>query len=172
MGILAFFASNVVIDNNQTLRTASAEIGIWFTDLVMVRGNRVQDARTTGSQECLSLNEATHFEVSFNEVWNTQTWPQRCEGLDVKNGSAYGKVFKNVTHDLPLECIYVDAFDRPTHDIDVYANYGYNCSMGVAMTSEVGGVLENGESSTTFFMTRFSSGSAFQPGAARPTPAR
>lgn len=144
MGIRTIWgSSHIVIDNNYTLRTASAGIGVWYSDSVLVRGNRVQDGRTTGTQECLAVNGSTNFELSFNTVWNTQDWSQRCEGIDVKNGSAVGKVVGNVTHDLPLECFYVDGYSEHTHDIEIYANHGYRCSMGVAMTSEVDGLLEN-----------------------------
>jgi nitrous oxidase accessory protein NosD len=143
MGILAQNGSHIVIDNNHTMRTPSAGIGAWYADSIIIRGNQVQDGRTTGSQECLSLNGTSNFEVSYNVVWNTQTWSQACEGIDVKNGSTNGRVVGNVAHDLPLECIYVDAYDAATHDIDIYANLTFNCSMGIALTAEVAGTLEN-----------------------------
>ncbi|MBW2524348.1 MAG: right-handed parallel beta-helix repeat-containing protein, partial [Deltaproteobacteria bacterium] len=144
MGIRTIWgSSHIVIDDNYTIRTASAGIGVWYSDSVLVRGNRIQDGRTTGTQECLAVNGSTHFELSFNEVWNTQDWSQRCEGIDVKNGSAVGKVVGNVAHDLPLECFYVDGYAEHTYDIELYANHGYRCSMGLAMTSEQNGLLEN-----------------------------
>ena len=143
MGILINQGAHVVVDGNRTQRTASAGIGAWYSESFIIRGNLIQDARTTGSQECLSVNDGAQFEISFNEVWNTRAWPQRCEGIDIKNGAEHGRVVGNIAHDLPLECIYIDAFEEDTHDIDVYANTSYNCSIGIAMTSEVRGHLRN-----------------------------
>jgi hypothetical protein len=143
MGILINFGSHIVIDNNYTVRTASAGIGAWYATSFIIRNNRIQDARITGEQECLSVNDGSNFEVSFNEVWNTRAWIKKCEGLDIKNGARFGRVVGNMAHDLPLECIYIDAYQADTHDVDVYANTSYNCSMGIAMTSEETGALRN-----------------------------
>lgn len=143
MGISTEYGSHLVIDNNHTIRTASAGIGLWHATSVIVRNNRVQDARTTGTQECLSVAGTTQFELSYNEVWNTQTWSQECEGIDVKGGSSHGKVVKNVAHDLPHQCFYVDGYSTHTHHIDLYANVAYNCSMGIVLTSEREALLEH-----------------------------
>ncbi len=143
MGIGVEKGSHIVIDDNHTMRTASAGIGIWSAASVMVRSNRVQDGRTTGSQECLSVHNTTQFEVSFNTVWNTQDWPKTCAGIDVKSGSFNGKVVKNMAHDLPAMCFYVDAWSKHTHDIELYSNIARNCAIGIGLTSEKEGLLEN-----------------------------
>ncbi|WP_165982899.1 right-handed parallel beta-helix repeat-containing protein [Dankookia rubra] len=143
-GILAENASNVVIDRNHTIQTASAGIGSWYSSYVVVRDNKVQDGRTTGTQECLSVNGTSYFEISHNVVWNTQVWPEKCEGIDVKNGSKYGVISKNIVHDLPLEGIYVDAYQEGvTEYIEIHGNLIYNTSMGIALTSEVSATLKN-----------------------------
>lgn len=141
MGIAVFVSSHIIIDNNSTKRTASAGIGSWISDNVIIRGNTIQDARTTGSQECLSVNDGTNVEVSFNTLFQTQTWPSSCEGLDIKNGVNFARVVGNVVHDVPFECIYSDAFSALTSDIDIYANTLYRCNQGIALNSEVAGTL-------------------------------
>lgn len=143
MGILTQNSSHVIIDNNSTVQTASAGIGVWYANSIMIRNNKVQDARTTGSQECLSVNGSSNVEVSLNKVWNTREWPRTCEGLDIKNGSSFVKVIRNLVHDVPLECYYIDAYNAPTHDIELFGNEGYNCSMGIVMTAEERGTLAN-----------------------------
>jgi nitrous oxidase accessory protein NosD len=143
MGILVRNTSHVVIDNNRTIKTASAGIGAWWVKSLIIRNNQVQDAKISGSQECLSVNESSNFEISFNVVWNTQRWSQDCEGIDIKNGSKFGRIVGNVAHDLPLECFYIDAFKNATHNIEIYGNLAYNCSIGIALNAEVNGALQN-----------------------------
>ncbi|GAG74122.1 unnamed protein product, partial [marine sediment metagenome] len=50
------------------------------------------------------------------------------EGIDVKDGSSNGKVYKNHVHDINRLGIYVDAWDKHTYNIEVFQNIVHNCS--------------------------------------------
>lgn len=139
MGVFVQNAKHIVVDNVYTKNTASAGIGSWYSNYVVISGNQIEKARTTGEQECLSLNETIDFEVSYNKVWDSK----RCEGIDAKNGSGRGHIFKNEVHDIYIEGIYIDAYEAHTYDLDVYSNVIYGCGLGITITSEQGGLLEN-----------------------------
>jgi nitrous oxidase accessory protein NosD len=73
------------------------------------------------------------------------------EGICVKDGSSNGKVYGNRVHHTLLG-IYVDAQGRHTYNIEVFENIVYNNGgqglnyyggNGIAVASEVGGLLEN-----------------------------
>lgn len=136
-GIRVGLSSHIIVDNNYTYHTAASGVAASFSNNVIVRNNRIQDARVSGQQECLSINHTDHFEVSFNEIWNTQAWSQTCEGLDVKYGSTYGRVVGNYAHDLPLEGIYIEAGDTYQHHIDVYNNISARNQYGIGLTTEL-----------------------------------
>jgi hypothetical protein len=108
----------------------------------------VIDARylESGNQECITIANTEDFEVMHNEV--QATTPERsfvgALGIDAKQGSRFGKIHHNHIHSLYYaSAIYLDAWDRRTHDIEIYANRIHNTKRGVSLGSERGGLLEN-----------------------------
>ena len=80
----------------------------------------------------------TGFEVVGNVVRDG-----RKEGIDAKQGSRNGTIHGNVVSGVRGVGIYVDAWDRPTSDIDVFGNvvHGVRTGDGIAVASEMGGLL-------------------------------
>jgi len=63
------------------------------------------------------------------------------EGIDIKEGSSFIKVFENEVHDLIGRTgIYIDSWDQPTHDISVFNNvvHHINNESGIAIACELG----------------------------------
>lgn len=142
-GINADSCSNITIEKNVTSNTASCGIGIWTCSNVIVDGNDVSKACSGGQQEAISVAQTRNFEVRKNHVHHT---PDK-EGICIKDGSSYGKVYGNNVHHTSDNGIYVDAWERRTHHIDVYGNVVHDVreqdSCGISVASEMGGLLEN-----------------------------
>lgn len=142
-GILADTCGNIVIEGNTTTNTTSSGIGVWSSHDVVVTGNEVVLANNGGDQENLSILGTTRFEVRDNHVHTGGTSPAGGEGICIKDGSSFGKVYRNHVHHLPRLGIYVDAWDKHTHDIEVFANTVHDTENdGFTLASEMGGLLE------------------------------
>lgn len=143
-GILADGATGIVIQHNHTYNTYSSGIGIWNSSYVTVDGNEVQLACNDGGQECISLGSTDHFEVMNNVVHDGGPGTNGGEGIDPKDGSAFGSVHNNVVYHMNRLGFYCDAWDKWTHDIEFYSNISYaNHGYGYAVACENGGTLEN-----------------------------
>ncbi len=153
-GIGLYQADNVTIQNCITYRTGASGIYAIQSSGVTVRGNTVRRActRTTAdttvaTQECISLDSVSGFDVYRNEVFDTVDIDPAVtlggEGIDIKNASATGTVSRNVVHDLARLGIYVDAWNAVSlHDVIVERNLVYGCDHGIAVSSEAGGTAE------------------------------
>ncbi|MEW6369025.1 MAG: right-handed parallel beta-helix repeat-containing protein [Acidobacteriota bacterium] len=141
-GINADNCSRIIIQKNITSNTASCGIGVWTCSYVIVDGNDVSKACSGGQQEAISVAQTRQFEVRNNHVHDT---PDK-EGICIKDGSSYGKVFGNNVHHTSDVGIYLDAWERRTHHIDVYRNVIHDVkesdSCGMSLASEMGGLLE------------------------------
>lgn len=137
-GIMVLDSSNIIVENNSTYNTNSSGIGVWGSNNVIVDGNRVDEAGGGGWQECISVAGTDMFEVRNNEVLNCYK-----EGICVKDGSSNGQVYRNHVHHIRRVGIYVDAWDKATHDIDVFQNVAFDSieSSGFTVASEQGGLL-------------------------------
>jgi hypothetical protein len=144
-GILADGASHIVIMSNHTYNTISSGIGIWNCVNVAVDSNVVELACNDGDNECITVAVTDTFVVRNNTVHNGGPGTMGGEGIDAKDGSSNGKIYRNRVYGLPARLgIYVDAWDKHTFDIDVYQNVVYDCGAdGFALASEAGGLLEN-----------------------------
>lgn len=138
-GLLALHSSFITMENNSTYNTRSSGIGVWVSDHVVVADNRVDEAGSSGWQECISIAGTDTFEVRHNDVLNCHK-----EGICIKDGDAYGQVYGNRVHDIQAVGIYVDAWDKHTHHIDVFQNVAHDVldNNGFALASEMGGLLE------------------------------
>jgi len=139
-GILADGCSHIVIEDNTTYDTGSSGIGVWGSSDVVVAGNRVEEACWGGMQECITVGGTDGFEVRDNEVLNCHK-----EGIDAKDGSSNGKLYRNRVHHTQEVGIYVDAWDKHTYNIAVFQNVVHDIldNDGFALGSEAGGLLEN-----------------------------
>src|SRR5512142_2713629 len=116
-GIMVLDSSNIVVENNITYNTNSSGIGVWGSRDITVTGNQIEEAAVGGWQECISVAGTDSFEVNNNKILNCHK-----EGICIKDGASNGKVYRNPVHDIQKVGIYVDAWDKHTHDIDVFDN--------------------------------------------------
>jgi hypothetical protein len=139
-GILILGSSNIVVESNHTYNTNSSGIGVWGSNNVTVDSNRIEEAGGGGWQECISIAGTDTFQVRNNEVLNCHK-----EGICAKDGSSNGQIYRNHIHDTQRVGIYVDAWDKHTHDISVFRNVVHDVSEsdGFAVASETGGLLQN-----------------------------
>jgi hypothetical protein len=136
-------SDHIVLKGNRTYNTKSSGIGVWKSRNILVDGNEVELACNDGSQECISIAQTDGFEVVRNEVHNGGPGNHGAEGIDVKDGSCHGTVHHNHVHHVNRVALYVDAWDKPTHDIEVFQNIVHdNARDGIDLASENAGVLE------------------------------
>jgi hypothetical protein len=143
-GIYIDSSDHITVEKNRTYNTVSSGIGVWNSTNVIISFNEVELACNNGEQECITIAGTTGFEVRNNHVHHNGPGTNGGEGIDIKDGSSYGKIYNNHVHDLSRLGIYVDAWDKHTHDIDIFQNRVYNCQNdGITLASEMGGLLEN-----------------------------
>ncbi len=144
-GILAWGSNHIIIENNYTYNTVSSGIGVWSCSNIIIDGNEVELACNDGLQECITVAVTDTFEVMNNHVHHGGPGTNGGEGIDAKDGSSNGIIYKNYVHDMNSNRlgIYVDAWDKHTYNIDVYQNTVHNCAHGITVASEAGGLLEN-----------------------------
>jgi len=138
--ILVSDSDHITIEKCATFHTASSGIGVWGSQQVIIEGNTVEQAGLGGGQECITVAGASTFQVRNNTVTDCQK-----EGIDAKDGSSNGLIAGNVVNRPRAVGIYVDAWDRPTHDITVSRNLVFDSveGAGFAVASEMGGLLSN-----------------------------
>ncbi len=143
-GILIEDSYNIIIENNYTYNTASSGIGVWNSSNIIIDGNEVVLANNDGSQENITVAGTSNFEVRNNYIHNGGPGTNGGEGIDVKDGSHDGKVYKNIVCNLNRLGIYADAWDKHTYNIEIFQNTVYNTQNdGITLASEMGGLLEN-----------------------------
>lgn len=135
---------HVVISKNYISNAQSSGIGVWNAKNIIIDGNEITKVTIGGQQEAISVARVDGFEVKNNKVHDIDI-PADKEGITIKDGSANGKVFKNLVYNTPAAGIYVDAWDKHTYNIEVFQNivYGVTNSDGFQAASEMGGLLEN-----------------------------
>lgn len=140
-GILVEASNHISIESNDVRNTNDAGIAVWDSHHVTITGNEVEAACQSGFNEGISVAGSDQFEVSYNHVHDTAIDK---EGIAAKDGSANGSIFGNNVHDVDSTGIYVDAWDKYTHDIEVFGNVVYDVDgNGITLASEQGGLLEN-----------------------------
>ncbi len=146
-GLLAYQADNIIFKDCYTFNTAHSGIAS-FEDCsnIYILNNEVVFAVNGGQQECISVATTDGFEVGYNKVYDASEAGFGGEGIDIKDGSANGKVFYNEIWNTPSDRtgIYIDAYEKHTHNIDIYGNIIHDSRhFGLQMCSEKGGLLEN-----------------------------
>jgi parallel beta-helix repeat protein len=140
----------ITVENCTTRESNSSGIGIWSSNHILVDHNKIVNARNVdipkGHEESISLAATTNFEVSYNDI-SLDGGPAYLgnEGIDCKEGSRFGSVHHNYIHNYLNEggAIYIDAWDKLTGNIDIYANYLNSTANGIVVGSERGGTAEN-----------------------------
>lgn len=144
-GIQVEGCADVEIIANHTVNTASSGILVWNSSNILVEGNEVEGACSLGASsinECISVGETDSFIISGNHVHHGST--VRGEGIVPKDGSSNGLIYGNHVHDVDDVGIYIDAWDKHTHDLHVFRNRVHDIrGDGIAIGSEMGGLLEN-----------------------------
>ncbi|MBW8003700.1 MAG: DUF1565 domain-containing protein [Planctomycetes bacterium] len=143
-GIYVDNSSHIVIEKNYTYNTVSSGIGVWNSSNIIIDGNEVELACNDGEQECITVAGTGNFEIRNNHVHHGGPGTNGGEGIDLKDGSHDGKVYGNLIHHLRGERtgIYLDAWDKHTYNIEVFRNTVHDCSAGISLASENGGLLE------------------------------
>ena len=140
-------ADHITIRNCSTIDTWGSGIRTWDSSFITITGNSIRRACTLplwmqpngriNTQECISINTTTDFEVAYNVVFDRLVDDSGGgEGIDVKGICARGTVHHNVVYDLYRLGIYVDAFDDDIDDIAVYNNTVFRCSSGIVLAYE------------------------------------
>lgn len=152
---------DILILNNHTHRTYSSGISVWgvrwqhdpgdferITDVV-VGGNLIEYANDGGYNEQITFAYGViNFEIHHNELRNQDNSLNGGEGIDIKEGCAFGSIHHNYIHHIERRGIYIDGggrsvYSSPTHDIDVYANVVHDAPNGFAIMSEGGEDVSN-----------------------------
>lgn len=143
-GILTNGSDHITISNCSIDTTQASGIGVWGCSDIVLDGNDINKACIAGQQESISVAGTNMFEVKNNTVHDTDAAADK-EGICIKDGSANGKVYRNVIYNVPAAGIYIDAWDKHTHDIEIFGNIVHNISNsdGLQAASEMGGLLEN-----------------------------
>lgn len=146
IGIMGYECEDLVIQDNTVTDSASSGIAVWKSSQVIVDGNEINRANQSKEQENLSIGEnVTDFEIRYNHVHHSATTGKGGEGIDIKDGSGNGSIHHNHVHDIPRKlCLYVDAWDTLSENLDIYANRLHDCNPhGLAITAEQGGEVRN-----------------------------
>jgi hypothetical protein len=148
-------SSHIDIINNSTKGSFSSGINVWDTnhddhgtEHIRILGNTISRATTremapVGASwtphEALSIGGAVDFEVAYNHVYDSDK-----EGIDIKETSKRGIVHHNLVHNLPLQCLYVDAWFGSINGIEIYSNVIHNChGAGLVLSVEEGQSVED-----------------------------
>jgi len=143
-GIYVDCSDHIVVENSKTYNTVSSGIGVWNSTNVVIDNNVVERACNDGEQECITVAGTNGFQIENNHIHHGGPGTLGGEGIDSKDGSSNGKISGNRIHDLNRLGIYIEAWDKHTHTIEVSKNRVYNClNDGIALASEMGGLLEN-----------------------------
>ncbi|MBN2388589.1 MAG: right-handed parallel beta-helix repeat-containing protein [Anaerolineales bacterium] len=138
-GLLVEHSSQIIVANNTIRSTNDSGIAIWASAQVIVEHNDVGQACLADWNESISIGGSTAFEVRYNHVHDSQK-----EGIAIKDDSSNGLVYGNEVWSVHSVGIYIDGWDKSTHDVAVFANLVHDIQgNGFALASEQGGLLEN-----------------------------
>jgi parallel beta-helix repeat protein len=139
-GINARYSDHININDNVIDHiNYSSGIGVWYSTNAIVDHNTITNAHyyhecQGAYDEVLTISGVNHFEVKNNTLDTTEPYPPGfCDlaeklGIDVKESSQNGKVYRNTVRNMNAAGIYVDGWmagsnDRPTlNHIDVFQN--------------------------------------------------
>jgi hypothetical protein len=160
-GIYAAYSNNIMVIRNYTYDTVKSGVSAWGATNVLIDGNDIalccnSHTNYPMSEENITIDNSSYFEIKNNYVHQAANIPyggSGGEGINVKDGSSFGKVHHNVVHlderadGKPSNRLAfgIDAWNstHSTHDIEFYDNVAYNSYVGFIVSSEQGGAVEN-----------------------------
>ena len=145
VGIYVDGSDHIIIEKNHIYNTVSSGIGVWNSGNIIIDGNEVELGCNDGEQEVITVAGTDTFEINNNHVHHGGPGTNGGEGIDAKDGSSNGKIYANHVHHMSGDrtCLYMDAWDKPTFNIEVFQNILHDCGAGISLASENGGRLEN-----------------------------
>lgn len=150
-GIMVTGAEHVVLRSNEIDFTYASGIYVSGSKHVIVDGNDVQrachgiggSAPHYAPQEHITVRGGSDtFEIKNNVVSNPHNGRGK-EGINIKEGSANGKVYNNRVFDMSRTGLYVDAYDKYVTNVEIYGNVVYNSLHGLVIASEQRGTVSN-----------------------------
>lgn len=128
---------HIVIENNYFHNMSGPAIGGYSCDNLIIDSNEITEVNvgegpgSRGSGEAISLTDIHTFEIRNNHIHHTYK-----EGIDPKE-SSNGRIYKNHIHHIARIGIYLDAWNGPEHDIDIYQNVvHHNGGHGISLAIE------------------------------------
>ncbi|HMJ10478.1 MAG TPA: right-handed parallel beta-helix repeat-containing protein [Polyangiaceae bacterium] len=145
IGIFVINSQHIVVENNVSVDSWGSGIyALYSTDVAMLRNDvSTCSEGESGAQECVVVADSNGFEVAYNEVHHSHRGKSGGEGIDIKAGAKNGTVHHNQLHDLVRVALYVDAWDKLTENIEIYANRVFHNHAGIGIASEAGGTVRN-----------------------------
>jgi len=160
VGIRVRFSDRLLIKDNVINHILySSGIGVWWSTYATVDHNTITNAHyyhecQGAYDEALTISGVNYFEVKYNTLDNTEATPAGfCSGaeklgIDVKETSQNGSVYRNTIKHMTTSSIYVDAWHAgangtPTlNRINIYQNY-VSDGGGITVSAEqADGVVE------------------------------
>jgi len=138
-GIVVHGSSHIVIEGCRVSNTSASGILIWECQHVIIDGNEVERACQDGGEESVTIK----FSSDTVEVRNNHIHHTGHEGVDVKEGARNVRVYNNHIHHVERQGLYADAWNRETYNIEFFNNVVHDCGFGVAVCSEMGGLLHD-----------------------------
>ncbi len=142
-GILVEGSDSILIEDNYTFNTFHSGVAPVECKNLIVKDNTIVLACNGGYGECLSVRNCNQFLVYHNEIHTSGNVEYGGEGIDLSDGSRNGKLFNNYIHDIDKTGLYVDSYEKYTHDLEVFGNKLINCNQGIAVGAEQGELVEN-----------------------------
>ncbi len=137
-GINVNNSSYITIEKNYVDSTDDSGIITYICSNVVVDANEVLNCSIVADQECISIAKTNLFEIKNNCIHEGYRI-----GIDIKVGSSNGIVCNNETYNLNgANGIYIDAWDSHEFNIDAFDNISHDNNIGIALSSEFGGLLE------------------------------
>ena len=125
-----YHISNLIIENNEIHWPQEGRWdghNIWHEDITLRQG-------------------VENFNIHHNYVnaYDGDMYDGGPIAIDVKDGVRYGEIHHNTVVNIPSSGIYVDAWETPAHDIEIYNNKIDNVSaFGIEIGAEMGGAVNH-----------------------------
>lgn len=140
------FPTNISIEKNLIINTASSAILVEDGKDIIIQGNEIINAQTMEGlsqnvHETISLVNVDGFEIRNNILYKNNF-----ESIDIKDGSSNGKVYNNDISQHQSAGVYIDAWSRKSHNIEIFGNRIHDSrpdGRGIALGVENGGDLKN-----------------------------
>ena len=144
-GVFFHNSSNIKILNNYIYNTKNSGIAATNSTLVTAENNelRLIAYNHQYAQECISFLQVSQYTIGNNILRDCYM-----EGIDVKSGSSYGKIFGNNVYDIARVGIYVDGFAQNITNVDIYNNTVHD-SKPIASGYSEDGIRIGGEQGAT-----------------------